>query len=212
MTKNSYIYQTTKELLQKEIDACIKLLKDSREKWDEQLDLKLHDACMANIDFEHNDAKITFDDNAQTRWFYDFCETSYDWFVEDLKEAKGIDFDKLKEQVGHTSKFYLGNLHENTNCAPAGRFWVYVLASASETFDNGEIVLHDDLTINDDDFEGEDVEQDVAEMLEVLKYLRKEVEATLDPIIFAYDTIKDFKDNQVENFREYVRDGWLNNI
>ncbi len=210
MEKNSYIYESTKEILQREIDACKKLLEDTKDKWNEYIDLKLHEASTANVDFEHNDAKVTFDDDAQTRWFYDFCETSYDWFVEDLREAKGIDFDKLRQSLGTTSKFYLGNLHVSERTA---RFWVYVLAEASETFCHSDVDFTDDLQIEDiESNSAEEIEEYVASMLELIKYLRKEVEATLEPIIFAYDTIKTFKDNQVEEFRDYVRDGWLNNV
>lgn len=212
LTKDSYIYQTVKELLQKEIYACKKLLEDSREKWDEQLDLKLHYASTANIDFEYNGAKVTFTDEAQTKWFYEFCDYSYDWFKEELN-AEGIDFDKLREQVGHTSKFYLSDLHGSVNNAPAGRFWAYVLCCASETFDNSEFWVNDDLEIEDDDLDDEDraVENRIAEMLEVLKWMRKEVEETLKPIEFTYDLIKAFKDKQVDNFRYHVQDAWLNN-
>jgi len=206
LTKDSYIYQTVKELLQKEIYACNKLLEDSREKWDEQLDLKLHYASTANIDFEHNGATVTFTDEAQTEWFYRFCDYSYDWFKEELKE-EGIDFDTLREQVGHTSKFYLSDLHEYNKYADCCEG--YVLSGASETFKNSQIVLNYNLEI--EDCEDEEVEDSIADMLETLKYMREEVEETLKPIEFTYDLIKSFKDNQTENFRHYVKDAWIYN-
>lgn len=210
LTKDSYIYKTTKELLQKEINACKKLLEDSREKWDEQLDLKLHEASTASIDFEYNGAKVTFTDEAQTEWFYEFCDYSYDWFKEELN-AEGIDFDKLRKQIWHTSEFYLSDLHDSVSCAPAGKFWAYVLCCASETFDNSDFWVNDDLEIEDDTLEDEEVEDRIADMLETIKYIRKEVEETLKPIEFTYDLIKAFKDEQVDNFRYHVQDAWLNN-
>ena len=33
LTTNSYIFQSAKRLLQKELDKCFKLLKDNEEKW-----------------------------------------------------------------------------------------------------------------------------------------------------------------------------------
>ena len=100
LTTNSYIFQSAKRLLQKELDKCFKLLKDNEEKWNCYMDLKLHYASTENVDFEHYDAKITFDNEVQSRWFYTFCDDMLEQFLNDLMTVKGIDFNELKDNIG----------------------------------------------------------------------------------------------------------------
>lgn len=211
LTTNSYIFQSAKRLLQKELNKCFKLLKDNEEKWNDYMDLKLHYASTADVNFEHNGANISFDNEAQNDWFNFFCEDSYNWFIEDIKEAKGIDFNELRDNVGRTSSFYLGRLHNNEkdkySCA---------LAEASYEFSMTNLEFNEDengIHFIDNDLSGyEDVEDAVNGMLALVETMYDDLKDKLDEIICVYDYIKDFKDGQVEFFRDYVRDTWLANL
>ena len=210
LTTNSYIFQSAKRLLQKELDKCFKLLKDNEEKWDNYIDLKLHEASMTEVDFEHYDAKISFDSEAQNRWFNTFCDDSYDLFLEDMGQ-KGIDFNELRDNVGRTSSFYLGKLHntekDKYSCA---------LCEASYEFNITNLEFNEDengIHFIDNDLSGyEDIEDAVNGMLALVETMYDDLKDKLDDIIYVYDYIKEFKDNQVENFKEYVRDTWISNI
>lgn len=211
LTTNSYIFQSAKRLLQKELDKCFKLLKDNEEKWNNYMDLKLHYACTENVDFEHYDAKITFDNEVQSRWFYTFCDDMLEQFLNDLMTVKGIDFNELKDNIGRTSSFYLGKLHntekDKYSCA---------LCEASYEFNITNLKFNEDengIHFIDNDLSGyEDVEDAVNGMLALVETMYDDLKNKLDEIIYVYDYIKDFKDNQIEYFKDYVKDTWLANL
>lgn len=211
LTTNSYIFQSAKRLLQKELDKCFKLLKDNEEKWNCYMDLKLHYASTENVDFEHYDAKITFDNEVQSRWFYTFCDDMLEQFLNDLMTVKGIDFNELKDNIGRTSSFYLGKLHNNEkdkySCA---------LTEASYEFNITNLEFNEDengIHFIDNDLSGyEDIEDTVNGMLALVETMYDDLKDKLDEIIYVYDYIKDFKDNQVEYFKDYVKDTWLANL
>lgn len=214
LTTNSYIFQSAKRLLQKELDKCFKLLKDNEEKWNDYMDLKLHYASTENVDFEHYDAKITFDNEVQSRWFYTFCDDMLEQFLNDLMTVKGIDFNELKDNIGRTSSFYLGKLHNNEKdkycCALTEASYEFATYYGDElTFSENENGIY--LTISDD-IADEEIEKTVSDMLEMTEVIYSDLKNKLDEIIYVYDYIKDFKDNQVEYFKDYVKDTWLANL
>ena len=212
LTENSFIYQSTKRLLEKELDKCFKLLKDNEEKWNNYMDLKLHYACTENVDFEHYDAKITFDNEVQSRWFYTFCDDMFEQFLNDLMTVKGIDFNELRDNVGRTSSFYLGKLHntekDKFSCA---------LAEVSYEFNITNLEFNEDengIHFIDNDLSGyeEDIEDTVNGMLALAETMYDDLKDKLDEIIYVYDYIKNFKDNQCQYFKDYVKDTWLANL
>lgn len=214
LTTNSYIFQSAKRLLQKELDKCFKLLKDNEEKWNCYMDLKLHYASTENVDFEHYDAKITFDNEVQSRWFYTFCDDMLEQFLNDLMTIKGIDFNELKDNIGRTSSFYLGKLHntekDKYSCALTKASYEFATYYGDElTFSENENGIY--LTISDD-IADERIEETVNDMLEMTEVIYSDLKNKLDEIIYVYDYIKDFKDNQVEYFKDYVKDTWLANL
>lgn len=214
LTTNSYIFRSAKRLLQKELDKCFKLLKDNEEKWNNYMDLKLHYASTENVDFEHYDAKITFDDEVQSRWFYTFCDDMYEQFLNDLMTVKGVDFNELKDKIGTTSSFYLGKLHNNEKdkycCALTEASYEFATYYGNElTFSENENGIY--LTISDD-IADERIEETVNDMLEMTEVIYSDLKDKLDEIIYVYDYIKDFKDNQVKYFKDYVKDTWLANL
>ena len=205
--QNSYIYTKALALANKELRKAIKLLLDNEDKWQNTLDLKLHEAAYASIDFDYNNATVTFSNNIQSQWFYQFCETEYEAFVEDLHDYFNIDFDKLRDNVGRTSKFYLGKLHAS--------MLTDTLAEASDTYMFGgiEVKIIDELFSVDVDGSAEnfeDFEDFVNALLDFADHIYEEVEESLKPIITVYKYIEEFKANQVENFRDFVQDNWIN--
>jgi len=205
--QNSYIYTKALALANKELRKAIKLLLDNEDKWQNTLDLKLHEAAYASIDFDYNNATVTFSNNIQSQWFYQFCETEYEAFVEDLHDYFNIDFDKLRDNVGRTSKFYLGKLHAS--------MLTDTLAEASQTYMFGgiEVKIIDELFSVDVDGSAEnfeDFEDFVNALLDFADHIYEEVEESLKPIITVYKYIEEFKANQVENFRDFVQDNWIN--
>lgn len=214
LTTNSYIFQSAKRLLQKELDKCFKLLKDNEEKWNDYMDLKLHYACTENVDFEHYDAKITFDNEVQSRWFYTFCEDMFEQFLNNLMTDKGIDFKDIRDNIGRTSSFYLGKLHntekDKYSCALAEASYDFATYNGDELiFSENENGIY--LTVSDD-IADERIEETVSDMLEMTEAIYFDLKIKLDEIIYVYDYIKDFKDNQVEYFKDYVKETWLANL
>lgn len=211
LTTNSYIFQSAKRLLQKELDKCFKLLKDNEEKWNNYMDLKLRYASTENVDFEHYDAKITFDNEVQSRWFYTFCDDMYEQFLNDLMTVRGIDFKDLKDSLGRTSSFYLGKLHNNEKDK-----YCCALTEASYEFNITNLKFNEDengIHFIDNDLSGyEDIEDAVNGMLALIETMYDDLKDNLDEIIYVYDYIKDFKDNQVEYFKDYVKETWLANL
>ena len=176
------------------------------------MDLKLHYACTENVDFEHYDAKITFDNEVQSRWFYTFCDDMFEQFLNNLMTVKGIDFNELRDNVGRTSSFYLGKLHntekDKFSCA---------LAEVSYEFNITNLEFNEDengIHFIDNDLSGyeEDIEDTVNGMLALAETMYDDLKDKLDEIIYVYDYIKNFKDNQYQYFKDYVKDTWLANL
>ncbi len=204
LTENSFAYQSAKRLLEKELDKCFKLLKKTEEKWNSFMDLKLHDASYGvDLSFELNGANVSFDNYSE--WFTDFCEISYDNLIEDCRQLYNTDFDELREEVGRTSSFYLGSLHNNADC-----HYIVALAEASCTFTSSDIEFKEDekgIHIVEDD--RSDIEDFVNSMLELVEDMYEELEEKITEITNVYDYIYSFKENQVENFKEFVKDNWM---
>ena len=213
LTENSYIYQSAKRLLNRELEKCTKLLKENEEAWNEYMDLKLHDAFTTNVDFEYHDAKVSFTDEQQSEWFNSFCYDQYELLMDWCRE-QGIEFNKLRDDVGQTSKFYLGILHNNEN-----KKYLEALCEAIDTNsswinlteENGVVVYDERATIDGFKlYEKEfDIEQVVNDMLGYVETAYDDLNNKLEDIIKVYQYIEDVKANQVELFKEYVREQWL---
>lgn len=212
LTENSYIFQSAKRLLETELDKCLDLLKENEEKWNEYMDLKLHDIRYSdcNCDFELNGATVHFNEEYLNDEFYNFCEIEYDEFIEWCKEFAHVDFNELRDNVGRTSSFYLGTLHNN--CADK---YIVALAEAVDEFNMsgldfkmvGEkirpILEWNDYTT---------IEDVVNEMLLLSEYLYNRLKNKLDKIVMVYDYINNVKDNQIDDFKEFVREEWIDNV
>lgn len=210
LTENSYIYQSAKRLLEQSFDNCMKKLKSTEKAWNEYIDLKLHDASWTNVDFDFHGASVVFGDTSLQ--FEAFCQIEYDTFIEWCNE-KGYDFDSLRDNIGRTSSFYLGKLHSNSGCHYLDAL---VEASSSLNYDtrlvvdeiDGKFVVNYDASLGN----SEDIEDLVNAMLSLVEDMEKELDDTLDAICSIYEYINDFKENQVENFKEFCKEDWLANV
>jgi len=210
LTENSYIYQSAKRLLEQSFDNCMKKLKATENMWNEPLDLKLHYACGTNVDFDLNGASVVFGDTSLQ--FDEFCQDEYDAFIEWCNE-NGHDFEELRDNIGRTSSFYLGKLHSNSGCH---YLVALVKASSSLNYDitlvvdeiDGKFVINYDASLES----AEDIEDLVNAMLSLVEDMEKELDDTLDAICSIYEYINDFKEHQIENFKEYCKETWIANI
>lgn len=215
MTTNSFIFQSAKRLLEKELQKCSEALKMNEHKWNEYMDLKLHKINYGvDCDFELNGANIHFNEDYLNDEFYQFCDMEFEsfseWCAEELKSYK--DFDDIRDRVGTTSSFYLGTLHNHY----ADRLTV-ALAEAVDDFNMSNLGFtdRDDKIVITTDFDNmtkEELEDYVNEMLALAETLYDNLMYKLNDIIMVYDYIRDFKEGQVEAFKDFVQEGWKNNI
>lgn len=212
LTENSYIFQSAKRILNKELDKCYNLLKKNEEAWNEFMDLKLHDISYGvDISFKHNDATISFDDSAYSFYFDEFCKDNYEMFVEDCLQMYNVDFERLRDNVGRTSSFYLGKLHNNDSAK-----YLCALVESSNSLANLQCSVNigqEDngfYIVEEEDYD--DIEQYMNDMLELAEVIYDELNDKMTNIINVYNHIHEFKENQVEYFKEWVKDSWLNNL
>lgn len=210
---NTTIFNETKRLLEKELNKCVALLKETEDKWNNYIDLKLHDISYGiDCDFEHNGAKIHFDENYLNSAFWEYCELEFKFFKEEWCAEENIDFDDLRDNVGRTSSFYLGKLHNNEK-----HKYTVALAEASQEFNFSSLAFADKddkiiISTDFDDLSEQEKEDYTIEMLSLIDSIYEDLQQTLNDIVKVYDYIANFKKNQVENFKEYVKDSWINNI
>lgn len=200
-----------KRLLTRELDKCSALLKENEDKWNSPLDLKLHDICTYgdSCDFDINGAHVHFTEEALQEYFELFCTVEYDYFVE-WCAIEGIDFDEMRKSIGRTSKFYLGNMNNSMKDK-----YTIALAEVCDAFNmslfesadcDGKIVITD-YTEKDND-----VDVIISEALMLAECVYDDLKNEMDDIIKVYDYIKSFKDNQVECFKDFVKENWIANI
>lgn len=205
LTVNSYAFQSAKRLAEEALNRCYKRLKDNEKKWNESLNLKLYDCfCMNEIETEYG--KIVLNDDVASSAFYTFCESSYDMMLEDLKENNNINFVDIADYIGRTSSFYIGKAHNDYKdkftvaLAELSDTWRETLVEHFET-ENG-FTIRDDVDLNGED----DTEQYMNDMLDIAQNVEREFEEAFHEIEVVYDYITSFKENQVENYTDYVKD------
>lgn len=190
------ITTTTKETLKQAkqvLKDIFSYIDENRDALTEYTDLKLHDAsfyCYRDMEKDFPLCYADDDKNSEYSYFYRFCDSSFDQFTEDLNE-KRIDFEKTIDRIGHTSKFYCYAGHDENaeniiNDFIAGDYSFDIengRFSFSQYYGMGEII--------------NDLEYFVKNALNDFK------EKTGDAIEL-YNYIKDFKENQIEYFKEFL--------
>lgn len=216
LTVNSYVFQSAKRLLEVELNKCTELLKQNEQAWNEGTNLKLYDAYSADIDFDYNGARVSFDADAQQAWFDTFCDDSYDLFIEDLRQNYNIEWNELRDEIGMTSSFYFGKLHNNY--ADYEGKYIVALADAVDDFNMSILDFvtdKDNNIIINTDFDNKDeqeLEDYLNEMLSLTETIYADLKYKMDDIINAYEYVKNFKENQTENFKEFVKENWIANL
>lgn len=205
LTVNSYAFQSAKKLAEEALNRCFKKLKENEEKWNESFNLKLYN-CFGMNEIETDFGKIVLNDEVASNAFYAFCESSYDMMLEDLRESDGIVFKDIADYIGRTSSFYIGHAHNNEKdkysvaLVVLSPTWNYSLVEYLET-ENG-FTIREDVDLDDENA----VEEYMNDMLDVAQNVEREFEEAFHEIEVVYDYITSFKENQVENYTDYVKD------
>lgn len=204
MTKS---IQELVEKANKELQA-IKAYFDTNEKAFRPMDLKLHDLfyeCENIVEKFPLVSGMMAKSELYNDLFYDFCEQSYDIMVEDFQEC-GYDWNN-REYIGRTSKFRLWGLVEferyNINYVNT----IYNFLSKNGWYDciPDFVETAGILTV---DIEDKYI-NDCGANLEYIASgeLLADIKQSTKSCIAIYQYISDFKENQIEYFRE-----WLENI
>lgn len=178
------------------------------------MNLKLYDAFYYFMSDEmKKDFPLTYADNAGRNEyddFYFFCEDSYNTFKEDLKENFGIDFPVMQNHIGRTSSFYL---HDRSIIEIISRRYEdididytienFIDYCYNNQYGNFTEVKNGIINIDIDNTE-EYIEEVEEEIDYVINNLYNDVVNYCENIITVYEIIKNFKDNQVEYFKEYL--------
>lgn len=193
------------ELANEQLRKCMDWLEANKDAF-QYMDLKLHDASYYMYDKAEEEFPLVAEEYNLDDVFYWFCDDSYDSFVMDLDVNLGIDFDKMRHQLGRTSSFYL---HDGSIIEFTGRYrdeipWESVLYDFINKF--GYMDAVPDITP-----EGTIDENDpyLADCGANIEYIENEMYddwiKEFGPVVEVYNYIKDFKDNQVEYIQEYLQ-------
>lgn len=195
------IVRLAKELCEKAMGNALEELKKNEDMWGEHMDLKLHDCAMIDtLDIKENGLNITVNKIYDT-FFNDFCEISYNQFIDDCS-MEGIKFEELRNAYGHTSSFYLGKLHNCTTYAEIFSEYCYDFNRSSFVVEYNKDADKYIIKFEDDDNISEGT---VSDMLQVAKSICNDINDALADIITVYNLIKYFKDNQVEIYKDFIR-------
>jgi hypothetical protein len=193
------ITTTTKETLKQakqELNKIFDYIKENNDALTGYTDLKLHDASFYCYRDMQNDFPLCYATYSHNDDFYDyfyrFCESSFDQFTEDLNE-KRIDFEKTIDRIGHTSKFYCYAGHDE-NAETMINDFIYSEYGDEYEIKNGAFSFSH--------YYG------VSEIINGLEYFVKnafnDFKAKTADAITIYKYIEDFKQNQIEYFKEYL--------
>lgn len=187
-------YSTLKEKANNELKKIVDFVEENRAMFG-LMDLKLHDANFYSFKDLGKDYPLCKDDACEL--FYGFCEHEYDNFVYWSRENY-IDLRKIMHYSGHSSKFRLHNLSvDNID------FFLYDLIGEVDCYTSTEYInLKNGVIIEDDIKEYED------ETMEVLDMIANELYdlflSYIEDIQKVYTYISDFKENQIEYFKDYL--------
>ena len=195
------------ELLMKvneEVRKVADYLKENEDMFD-MMDLKLHKASFYDYKKEFPLCYKNEEENTDgyTNFYY-FCEDNYNMFIEDLKEIFNIDFEKMRKQVGRTSKFYLADWIETTHCRLNIENTINTLLCDKYVYSLNYTEINEDCKIvpyGEYTEEDEEVQEELEEIAGFYDWFIEEIK----DIKTVYDMIKNFKDNQVEYFKDYLK-------
>lgn len=159
-------------------------------------DLKLHDVSYYIYSEMEKDFPLCYAE-VDYGYFETFCNIEYDEFI-NWCEEHDINFDKMIDRVGRTSKFYLHKWNHSDKDV-----MLYTIiedlkdwcACQYYTIENGQIIATD-------------IEEYEEDTMYYLSYVAEElyndfIKAIAD-MIEVYEYIKGFKKNQVEYFKDFL--------
>lgn len=171
----------------------------------ELMDLKLHDCSYYAYGKMEEDFPLCTENNT-TDYFYNFCNQSYYLFKVELAH-EGINFCKMVHYLGRTSSFWL---HDRNTFQMTGRGyeinWHDTMCNIGNEADYACIgyLSYDDygMVIGIDEEYPEESNIELNWLIEdMYTYITNEFEG----VVYVGEKIKDFKDNQVEYFKEYLK-------
>ena len=199
-------------------DAQLNKVKDFIKKNEDafdMMDLKLHDAAF----FDDFDAYPAIKKAIENHFYqgdtpyYDFADQSYDQFTEWCAED-GLDFRKMYNQVGRTSKFYLHdrNLIDATANGINYENTIYNLVNHfgwPDSFEDTKDGLLDRAWADENWDDDGNIENNVEYIASGEFY--QDVEKACSDILKVYKYIKDFKDDQVSIYKDWLENEneWL---
>ena len=177
----------------KGIQAVIDFLKENESAWNESRNLKLYDVSWKCSDIIEKYPLVNNDETERENMFYWFCEDSYEQFTEWMQEENITD---CRKYIGRTSSFYLTDLHNDD-----------ISEVIEELIDDNYGWLSGiELTVDDNSIEIEIDDEDEAPAS--LDYLAndfiEDVKRDLSDAIRIAKYIDDFKEHQIEYFKEYI--------
>ena len=189
---------------------------ESVEECFQAMDLKLHSLNWAMFTDKHFEK---YDSNYLGNMFNLFCEDNYNWFCEWEKE-EGID-SSIRKYVGRTSTFYL----DSKDIFDRGKFCLYdtLVSMIERNLDYYNVYWvgcipcnHKETQIDytalqkylngcGKDWLGEEINY-TKESLEYISsgQLLKDIKKALEDSVKEYSYIKNFKENSVEYFKEFL--------
>ena len=179
------------------LNRAMKIIKDNQAAF-ESMDLKLHDTSY----YSWSEAGTDFPEIEEDMndLFYDFCDISYHFMVEDFNES-GYEWEK-RQYIGRTSSFYLSGYQirgyrtetEDIDSILSEVLEKYGWYDSIPDIEDGKIVI-------DDYIEDSKANIEYIASEEFIQDFNKEISG----ILKMYEYIKDFKDNQIEYFKEYLQ-------
>jgi hypothetical protein len=178
------------------LKRAIEVIKNNQAAF-ESMDLKLHDVSYYTWKSAETDFPEIEED--MNDLFYDFCDISYHLMEEDFNMF-GYEWEK-RQYIGRTSSFYLSGYQIRGYRTVTGDI-DYILYNIIEKIgypyipdiEVGQIVI-------DEYIEGCIANIEYIGSEEFIQDFNKEISG----ILKMYEYIKDFKDNQVEYFKEYLQ-------
>lgn len=188
-----------------EIQKVVDFLKENNKAF-EYMDLKLHDVSYYCYTKFSTDFPLLTD---ETDWFSMFCDDQYRMFEEDLQGNQGIDFDDMRCQLGRTSSFYLHDRNvididvnsfnlKNTIYNIMYENYGYLTGAESYLLESG--IIDENMM-----FAVDEIEEIEEEIDYIYTNLYNDTVDYCKDIITVYTALKDFKENQVEVFKEYLQ-------
>lgn len=191
------------EKAKQQIDAARKFIENNSNIF-KITDLKMHDAFYYT--YKAKDEYTHLDCNDE---FYYWCDLMYDQFKEDLEEEH-INFDNVICRIGHTSSFYLSIYWDDYKSGGVNEVMHAIFEDNFKgwyDFDFKKEKLIHSFSEKDIDAWHIDVNKELDDIVSYLENeLMDDIKVELMHSIKILEIINDYKNDQVESFKEYLEE------